>query len=116
MYKTTTLCVFLYECETWSLTLRKEGRLRVFENWVLRRIFGSKMEEVAGGWRRLHNEDLHDMYTLPNIIRVNKSMRMRWTGHAARMEEMRNAYKSFFGNPEEKIPLGRSRHTWQGNV
>jgi hypothetical protein len=79
----------LYECATWSLTLREEQRLSVFENRVLRRIFGPKREEVAGGWRRLHNEELHNLYTSLNIIRVNKSRGMRWTGHEARMDETR---------------------------
>jgi hypothetical protein len=73
------------------LTLRKEHRLRVFENRVLRGIFGRKMEEVTGGWRRLHNEELHCLYTSRNIIRVMKSRRMRWVGRIARMREMRNA-------------------------
>jgi hypothetical protein len=73
--------VVLYGCETWSLTLREEHRLRVFENRVLRRIFGPKRDEVTGGWRKLHN----DLYSSPNIIRMIKSRRMRWAGHVARM-------------------------------
>jgi hypothetical protein len=79
--------VVLYRCETWSLTLRELYRLRIFENRVLRRIFGPKRDEVTGEWRKLHNEELHDLYSLPNIIRIIKSMRMRWVGHAARMGE-----------------------------
>jgi hypothetical protein len=70
MYKTIILPVVLYGCETWSLTLREEHRLRVFENRVLRRIFGPKKDEVKGEWRKLHNEELHDLYSLPSIIRI----------------------------------------------
>ena len=75
----------MYGCETWSLTLREE--LRVFENMVLRRIFGPRRDMVTGEWRRLHNEELNDLYPLPNIVRVIKSRRMRWAGHVARMGE-----------------------------
>jgi hypothetical protein len=77
--------VVLYGCETWSLTLREEKRLRVLENRVLRRIFGPKRDEATGEWRRLHNEELNDLYSSPNSIRVTKSRRMRWAGHVARM-------------------------------
>jgi hypothetical protein len=79
--------VILYGCETWSLTLREDRRLRVFENRVLRRIFGPKREEVTGEWRKLHDEELNDLYCSPNIVRVVKSRRMRWAGHVARMGE-----------------------------
>ena len=79
----------LYGCETWSLTLREECRLWVFENRVLRRVFGPKRDEVAGEWRELHNEELWDLYSLPDIVRVVKSRRMRWAGHAACMGEER---------------------------
>ena len=75
----------LYGCETWSLTLREEHRLRVFENRVFRRVFGPKRDEVTGEWRKLHNEELRDLYSLPNIVRVVKSRRMSWAGHVARM-------------------------------
>jgi hypothetical protein len=91
IYKTIILTVVLYGCETWSLTLREEHRLRVFENRVLRRIFGLKRDEVTGGWRKLHNEELHGLYSLPSIIRVIKARRMRWAGHVASMEEVRGA-------------------------
>jgi hypothetical protein len=79
----------LYGCETWFLTLREEHRLRVFENKMPSRIFGPKEDEVTGEWRRLHNEELHILYSSPNIIRQIKSMKMRWAGHVARMEEER---------------------------
>jgi hypothetical protein len=85
VYRTIILPVVLYACETWSLTLREEQRLRVFENRVLRRIFGSKRDEATGEWRRLHNEEINDVYSSPNIIWVIKSRRMRWTGHVARI-------------------------------
>jgi hypothetical protein len=79
----TIILLVLYGYETWSLTLREEHRLRVFENRVLRRICGPKREEVVGGWRRLHNEELHNLYTSPDIIRVIRSRKMRWAGHVA---------------------------------
>ena len=85
IYRTIILPVVLYGCETWSLTLREERRLRVFENRVLRRVFGPKRDEVIGEWRKLHNEELSDLYSLPNIARVVKSRRMRWAGNVARM-------------------------------
>jgi hypothetical protein len=84
IYETTILPVVLYGCKTWSLTLREEHRLRMFENKVLRRIFGPKRDEVMGGWRKLHNEELHDLYCSPSIIRIIKSRRMRWAGHVVR--------------------------------
>ena len=84
-YTTIILPVVLYGCETWSLTLREERRLRVFENRVLRRVFGPKRDEVTGEWRKSLNEELRDLYSLPNIVRVVKSRRMRWAGHVARM-------------------------------
>jgi len=79
------LPVVLYGCETWSLTLKEERRLRLFENRVLRRIFVSKRDEVTEGWRKLHNEELNDMYSLPNIVRGIKSRKIRWAGHVAGM-------------------------------
>ena len=85
IYRTIILPFVLYGCETWSLTLREERRLRVFENGVLRRIFGPKRDEVTGEWRKLHNEELNDLYCSPNIVRVIKSIRMRWVGHVAHM-------------------------------
>jgi hypothetical protein len=84
IYKTIVLPVVLYGCETWSLTLREEHRPREFKNRVLRRILGSRRVEVTGGWRKLHNEELRDLYSSPSIIRIMKA-RMRWAGHVARM-------------------------------
>ena len=84
--KTIILPVVLYGCETWSLTLREESRLRVFENRILSRVFGPKRDE-NGEWRRLHNEELHNLYRSTNIVRVIKSRRLRWAGHVARMEK-----------------------------
>ena len=98
--------VVLYECETWSLTLREERRLRVFENWVLRRIFGPKRDEVTGVWRKLHNEELNDLYSSPNIVRVIKSRRIGWAEHVARMGERRGVYMVLVGKPEGKVRLG----------
>jgi hypothetical protein len=83
--RTIILPVVLYGCETWSLTLREERRLRGFENRVLRRIFGPKWIEVTGEWRKRHNEELNDLYSSPNTVRVIKSRRTRWAGHVARM-------------------------------
>jgi hypothetical protein len=79
---------------------------------VLRRIFGPKRDEVTGEWRKLHNEELRDLYSSPSIIRINKSRRMRWTGHVARLGEKRNAYRLLVGKPEGKRPLGRPRRRW----
>jgi hypothetical protein len=81
IYKTIILPVVLYRCETWSLTLREEHKLKVFENRVMRRIFGPKRDEVMGEWRKLHNEELRDLYSSPSIVRIIKSRRMRWVGH-----------------------------------
>jgi hypothetical protein len=87
IYNNIILPVVLYGCETWSLTLREEHRLRVFENKVLRRIFGPKRDEVMGDWRKLHNEELHNLCSSPNIIRMIKSRRRRCAGHVARRGE-----------------------------
>jgi hypothetical protein len=101
--------VVLYGCEAWSLTLREERRLRVFENRVLRRVFGPKRDEVTGEWRKLHNEELNDQYSLPNIVRVVKSRQMRWAGLVAHMGEGRGVHWVLVGKPEGKRPLGRPR-------
>jgi hypothetical protein len=106
----------LYGCETWSLTLREEHRLRVFENTVLRRIFGPKRDEVTGEWRKLHNEELRNLYPSPDIIRQVKSRRMRWAGHVARMGEERKVYKVLVERPKGKRPLGRPRRRWEDGI
>jgi len=102
IYRTTSLIlpVVLYGCETWSLTLREEGRLRAFENKLLRRVFGPKRDEVTGEWRKLYNEEFGDLYSLPNILRVVKSRRMRWAGHMPRMGQGRGLYRVLVGKPE----------------
>jgi hypothetical protein len=115
-YKTIILPVVLYGCETWSLTLWEEHRLRIFESRVLRRKFAPKRDDVIGGWRTLHNEELHNLYSFPSIIRMVKSRRMRLPGHAARMGEKRNSYRILVGKPEGKRPLGRPRCRWEDNI
>ena len=92
------------------------GRLRVFENRMLRRIFGPKRDEVTGEWRKLHNEELNDLCSLPNMVRVVKSRRMRWAGHVARMGKDRGVHRVLVGKPEGKRPLGRPRHRWEINI
>jgi hypothetical protein len=95
--------------------LREEPRLRVFQNRVLMRIFGLKMDGVTGEWRKLHNEELNDLYCSPNIIRVIKSRRMGWPGHVARMGE-RAVYRVLMGKPERTRPLGRPRRRWEDDI
>jgi hypothetical protein len=107
IYRTIIFPVVLYECETWSLTLREERRLRVFENSVLRRVFGPKRDEVTEEWRKLYNEELSDLYSLPNIVPVVKSRRMRSVGHVARMGEGRGVHRVMVGKREGKRLLGR---------
>jgi hypothetical protein len=116
IYKTIILPVVLYGCETWSLTLREENRLTVFENRVLRRIFGPRRDEVTGEWRKLHNEELHNFYSSPDTIRQVKSKRMWWAGHVARMGEDRKVYKVLVGKSEGKRPLGRPRRRWEDGI
>jgi hypothetical protein len=108
--------VVLYGCETWSLTLSEEHRLRVFENKVLRRIFGPKRDEVTEKWRKMRNEELRDLYSSPSIIRITESRRMRWAGHVARMGARRNAYRLLVGTPEGKRPVRRPRRRWVDNI
>jgi hypothetical protein len=108
------LVLVLYGCETWSVTLGEEHRLRVFENRVLR-IFGPEREE-DGSWRKLHNDELHNLYSSPNIVRVIKSKRMRWAGHVARIGEGRDVYRILIGRPEGKRPLERHRRRWEDNI
>jgi hypothetical protein len=108
----------LHGYETWSLTIREERRLRLFENRVLRRIFGPKRDEETGEWRKLHNEELHILYSSPNIIKPIKSRRMRWAGRVARMGEERNVYRVLVGNQKERDHLehqgiyGRMESEW----
>jgi hypothetical protein len=99
-----------------SLTLKEERRLRVFENRVLRKVFGPKRDEVTWEWRKLHNEELNDLYSSHNIVRVVKSRRMRWAGRVARMGEERVVHRVLVGKPERKRPLGRPRRRWEDNI
>jgi len=96
--------------------MREECRLRVFENRVLRRVFGPKRDEVTWEWRRLNNEELRDLYSLHNIMGVVKWRRMRWAGHVACMGEGRGVHRVLVGKPEGKTPLGRPRHRWEDNI
>jgi hypothetical protein len=122
IYKTIILPLVLYGCETWSLTIREEHRLRVFENRVLRRIFGPKRDEVMGEWRKLHNYELRDLYASPSIIRIIKSRRMRWAGHVARMGEKRKEYRLLVDLEEvgwgdvDWIGLAKDRNRWRALV
>ena len=115
-YRTIILPLVLYGCEIWSLTLREERKLRVFENMVLRRIFRPRRDELTGEWRRLHNEELNDLYSSPNIVRVIKSRKMRWAGHVARMGKERGVCRFSVGKPEGRTPLGRPKHSWVDNI
>jgi hypothetical protein len=109
IYRTIILLVVLYGCETWTITLREECRLRVFDSKMLRRIFGPKRDGETGEERRLHNKELNALYSLPNIIRVIRSRRLRWAGHVAHMGKRRGAYRILVGKPEGRRPLGRQR-------
>ena len=102
IYRTIILPVVLYGCETWSLTLREERRLRVFESRVLRRIFGPKKDEVTQEWRKQHNKEFNDLYCSPSFVQEIESRRMRWAGHVAGMEERRDVYRILVGKPEER--------------
>ena len=108
--------VVLYGCESWSLTLREECRLRVFKKRVLRRIFWSTGDEVTREWRRLHNEELYALYSSPTFIRVTKSRRLRWTIHVARVGDSRGAYIILVGKFERMRPLGKTRRRWEENI
>jgi len=116
IYRTIILPVILYGCDTLSLTLTEERRLRVSENRVLRRMFGTTRNEVTGEWRRLHNEELNDLYFSTNFIRAIKSKRIRWAGHVVRTGEKRGAYRMLVGTCEGKRPLVRPRHRWEDNI
>jgi hypothetical protein len=115
--KTIILPVVLYGYGTWSLTLREEHRLRVFESRVMMRIFGPRRDEVTGGWRKLHNnEEPRDFYSSPSIFKIIKSRRMRWAGHVAQVGKKRNACRLLVGKLEGNTPLGRPRRRWVGNI
>jgi hypothetical protein len=107
------LPVVLYGCETWSLTRRGKLRLGVFEKRVLNRMFGPKRDEVTREWKKAHNEEFNDLYSSPNIVRVIKSRRMRWTGNVARMGKRRGVCRVLVGTPEGNRPLGRPRCRWE---
>jgi len=114
--RTIILPVVLYGCETWSLTLREERRLRVCENRALRRIFRTKRDEVTEEWSKLHNEVLSDLSSSPNIIRVIKPRRRSWAGHLTRMGKRRGVHKVLVWKPEGKRPLGRHRRKLENNI
>jgi hypothetical protein len=116
VYRTIILPVVLYGCETWSPTLREGHKLRVFENSVLKRIFGPKRDEVMGEWSKLHNEELHILYSSPNIIRQIKSRRMRLAGHVACMGKERKMYKVLVGKPEGRRLLRRPWLRWEDGI
>jgi hypothetical protein len=111
-YNSIIFPVVLYGCEARSLTLWEEHRLRVFENRVLRWIFGPK----TGDWRKLHNEELRDLYPSASIIRISRSRMTKWAEHVARVEVNKNQYRLLVGKPEGKIPLGRPRRRWVDNI
>ena len=116
IYKTIILFVVLYGCETLSLTLREVRRLRVFDNRVLRKAFGLKSDEVTRECRKLHNEEVNDLYSSSNIFRVIKPRRVLWAGHVARIGKRRGVYRALVGKPEEKVPLGRPRRRLEDNI
>jgi hypothetical protein len=116
MYRIIILPAVWYGCEIWSLILREERRLKVSENKVLRRIFGTKRDEVTGYWRKLHKEELNDLYSSPNMVRVVKSRILRRVEHVGRMGERRGVYRVLVGKPEGKRPLGRPGCIWEDNI
>ena len=115
-FRTIILSFVLYGCETWLFTLREECRMRVIQNRVLRRIFGSKWDEITGEWSKIHNKEMNNLYSPPNIIRVIKSRRMRWAGHVACMVGNTGVYRILVGKPEGKKPPGRPRRRWEDNI
>jgi hypothetical protein len=116
IYRTIILSFVLYGWETWSLTLREGRRLRVFANRVLRKTFGPKRDEVRGEWRKLHNEELNDLYCSPNLVRVIKSRRNGWVVYVACMGVGRSVFRVLVGKPEGKRPLGTPRRRWEDNI
>ena len=116
IYRTIILPVVLYGCETWSLTLREKRRLWVFDNRVLRRIFGPKRGVGIGKWRKLYNEEFNDLYCSPNILRVIKSRSMKGAGQVALMGERRGLHRVLVWKPAGKKSLGRPRRRWEDNI
>ena len=116
IYRIIILPVILYGYETWLLTMREERRLGMFENSVLRRIFGRKREKVTREWRKLHKEELNNLYSSPHIVQVIKSRRMRWLGHVVHMGKKRGIYRILVGKPEQKRLLRRPRHRGVNNI
>jgi hypothetical protein len=116
IYKTVTLPKVLNGYETWSLILEEEHRLRVIESRVLGKIFRTKRDEAIRCWRKLHNEELHNLYSSPNIIRMIKSRKLKFAQHLACMRKNINAYRVSVGMSEERIPLGRYRSRWENNI
>jgi hypothetical protein len=112
-FNTIILPIVLYWCKTLSLTLREEHRLKVFENRVLRRVFGPKRDEIIGRWTKLHNDERHNLYSSPSVINMITSRRMKWVGQVGRIGEKRNAYRVLVGKPEGKELLGRPKHRWE---
>jgi hypothetical protein len=110
------LLVVLYECDTWSLTIREERRLRVFQNRVLRKIFCPRSDEVIQEWRKLHNKELNELYSSPNTVRAIIPKRMRWAGHVELMGEWRGVYRVLVEKLEGRRPLGRPWHRWENNI
>jgi hypothetical protein len=116
IFKTIILPVVLFGFEAWYVTSRKDTRLGVFENRVLRRIFGPRRDEVTGEWRKMHNGEHHNLYCSSEIVRQIKSRKMRWAGHVACMGEGRNLYRVLEGKLEGERPLGRPRNRWEGGI
>jgi len=116
IYRTIILHVVLYGCETWALTVKEERRLRLFENKELGRSFGPKRDEVTEEWKKLHTEQLNDLYSSPNIFRVIKSRRMRWMGNVARIGKGKGVCRVWMRKPEGKRPMGRPRSRWEDNI
>jgi hypothetical protein len=115
IYRTIILPVVSCGCDTWSLTFKEEQRLRIFKNKVLRRVFGSKRNEITGEWRILHYGELYALYSTPNI-QVIKSKRLKYTGHTAYIGESRGAHRVLVGKPEGGRPLGRPMHRWEDTI
>jgi hypothetical protein len=114
IYRTFILPVVLCGCETWPLSFREERKLKVFENRVLRRIFGPQKDEVTGEWRKLHNEELNELYFSPNMARVIKSIRIKLAGHVARMEK--SVYRILVGNSDGNRQYEKPRCRWEDNI